>query len=95
MASTELDRHMLRVALDTLREWEYWLTWGHGAELVGLSFKRRDNDWLLILKAVHNERHVVAFCTGQDSMDALKNAAYLCARKELRWKKDKYPRRAS
>lgn len=79
--------------------WSEWvlcidevLAWYEGVILRGYTLNKRENDWLLVVRADHPKKgRVVCFFTGMNPGDVWKHVAYLLANEPgVQWRPDRY-----
>lgn len=83
--------HFFKDAVLTLRDAEHWLERWYGADLYGVKFKRRDTDWLVIVKVRFRGRERVAFTSAHSFAEAIIALGKGISNADLRWKNDQYP----
>lgn len=84
-------QHITECGIRTLQDWSYWLKAQHGAELRGLTITDKGDRWLLCLKVKRGDDYLVGWVDGPTFEKTIYFAAFLCDRKEIVWRKDRYP----
>lgn len=78
------------VAEHLLTSLQAHLPWLAARELTGVNIKRREEDWILVLKARRKTKHQVCFFTGDSIEDCLVNMAHGLLWDLATWKEDKW-----
>lgn len=73
-----------------IAEIEEELAWATRRKLEGLNFYRKDNEWLMIVKATRKGKREVTFIAGPDIVSCYRQFYRLLKIGRLRWKEDKY-----
>lgn len=66
------------------------LAWYSGIVFTGLSIKKRDDDWLLVLRGTKGKKPVVLFVSGDDFEDCVLTVAKLVSRGQDSWLPDRF-----
>lgn len=66
------------------------VAWWAGKVYIGHSLSKRDDGWLLVVRATERGSSMVAFAGGRTQGDAVRQFAYELAHDLLVWRKDKF-----
>jgi len=76
--------------------WVLWDWYGYyylgqsGAELRGLSFRQKLDEWLLCVRATVDGAPVVAFMSGSTTTSCIRKFCAACEQHEVKWYEDRY-----
>jgi len=66
------------------------LGWHTGADYQGHNLTRKDDGWLLVLKAEKKGQAVVAFIGGPSPLECYRNLWVVVTKGQVRWKTDRF-----
>jgi len=66
------------------------LGWYEKVVYQGHTMKKREEDWLLIIRATKGGHAIVSFFSGPSPTECVRSAAVAARRKEMRWKSDRF-----